>query len=69
MTPGVNISVTSDAGDQRYVSPRSAVVERGADLIIVGRGVTRAGERDQVLEAVNNYRQQSWPALTEKYLL
>ena len=51
MTPGVHLSASSDAGDQRYVSPSVAIHERGADMVIVGRGVTRHGDNDQVILA------------------
>ena len=69
MTPGVHLSESSDAGDQRYVSPRVAVHERGADIVIVGRGVTNHGDSDQVLGAMLRYKHQAWAALADKYLL
>ena len=69
MTPGVHLSESSDTGDQRYVSPRVATMERGADLVIVGRGVTNSGDNDQVLQAMLNYKHQAWAALADKYLL
>ena len=45
--------------DQRYTSPRAAVLDRGADLIIVGRGITWA--QDPAGEA-ELYRQEAWQA-------
>ncbi len=45
--------------DQRYRTPRAAVLERGADLIIVGRGIS--GALDPTAEA-ERYRQQAWQA-------
>ena len=66
MTPGVNIAVDNDGGDQRYVTPRSAVMDRGADIVIVGRGVTRAPD---MLQALSQYKHQAWQALADKYLL
>ena len=40
MTPGVHRAVAGDGGDQKYVTPSKAIMERGADIVIVGRGVT-----------------------------
>jgi orotidine-5'-phosphate decarboxylase len=45
--------------DQRYTSPRGAVLERGADLIIVGRGITGASDPAGQAE---RYRQEAWQA-------
>ena len=39
MTPGVHLADSSDSGDQRYTSPGQAVLEKGADLVIAGRGI------------------------------
>ena len=39
MTPGVHLADSSDSGDQRYTSPDQAVLEKGADLVIAGRGI------------------------------
>ena len=66
MTPGVHLQESSDGGDQRYVTPEVAVLTRGADIIIVGRGVTQA--RDMV-DTVVKYKNQAWSALAGKYLL
>jgi len=63
LTPGVHLSASGDGGDQRYVSPRSAVLERGADIVIVGRGITRASDP---LRAAKQYRSEGWAALAER---
>ncbi|XP_067938297.1 uncharacterized protein [Watersipora subatra] len=58
MTPGVKIS--GEAGDklgQRYVSPEEAVRLRGADVIIVGRGITMADDR---VAATKMYQQAAY---------
>lgn len=49
--------------DQRYITPRSAVLERGADLIIVGRGI--CGSAEPAAEA-ERYRQEAWQAYRER---
>ncbi len=44
-TPGVSASSSGDALGQRYVGPEEAVADRGADVVIVGRGVV--GDREE----------------------
>jgi len=63
LTPGVHLSAEGDSGDQRYVSPRCAVLERQADLVIVGRGIT--SKQDTAKEAAL-YRKEAWEALRER---
>jgi len=63
MTPGVNLVVAGDGGDQRYVTPKQAVMERGADIVIVGRGVT--GEEDQGAAAAM-YKEEAWNTYKQK---
>ncbi|XP_053208142.1 uncharacterized protein LOC128392183 [Panonychus citri] len=41
-TPGVNIDVNCGALGQQYVSPEEAVINRGADIIIVGSGILKS---------------------------
>lgn len=40
MTPGVRLDASGDSLGQQYCDPACAVTERGADVIIVGRGIT-----------------------------
>ena len=64
MTPGVHRGVGGDGGDQRYDTPTQAVRERGADIVIVGRGVT--AERDQAAACLL-YKEEAWSAYEEKF--
>eukprot|EP00300_Choanocystis_sp_HF-7_P038347 c5517_g1_i1.p1 GENE.c5517_g1_i1~~c5517_g1_i1.p1 ORF type:complete len:489 (+),score=126.17 c5517_g1_i1:31-1467(+) len=57
-TPGVKLAKGTDALGQQYNTPLTAV-EQGADVIIVGRGVTDA--KDPVAEALQ-YKEQGWQA-------
>ena len=59
-TPGVNRNIVEDKLDQRYKTPSQAI-EDGADVIIVGRGIT--GSYDVKKEA-EIYRKMAW----EKYV-
>lgn len=64
MTPGVHRAVAGDGGDQRYVTPTKAVIERGADIVIVGRGIT--AEND-VGAACIVYKEEAWLAYKQKF--
>ena len=44
ITPGVR-PVGADAGDQRRVTTPAAALERGADLLVIGRPITAAPDR------------------------
>jgi len=58
-TPGVHIAVTKDALGQQYITPQEAILKRGADVIIVGRGVYEASDPYQ---AAQEYRKVAWAA-------
>ena len=62
-TPGVQMSQTSDHLGQQYNTPEVAIIERGADIIIVGRGIL---EDDDPLAKANEYRQAGWTALMQR---
>ncbi|KAK3867549.1 hypothetical protein Pcinc_027005 [Petrolisthes cinctipes] len=62
-TPGVQLDKSVDNLGQQYVTPRAAVLERGADIIIVGRGITQAS--DPVATAIT-YKQQAFSAYEER---
>ncbi|MCJ1467043.1 orotidine 5'-phosphate decarboxylase [Pseudocyphellaria aurata] len=52
-----------DGSGQRGRSPREAVVEDGADIIIVGRGVLEANDPREEAE---RYRKKAWEAYEER---
>jgi uridine monophosphate synthetase len=62
LTPGVKLLAANEkAGDdlgQQYNSPKS-VVQKGTDIIIVGRGIIGAPDR---FAAAQRYRQEAWKA-------
>lgn len=72
MTPGVSlppegevlrVRVQGDGLGQQYNSPRKVVLERGSDVIIVGRGIVRAADPQK--EAAR-YQAEGWAAYLER---
>ena len=64
LTPGVHLDESGDSLGQRYISPEQAVLERGADIVIVGRGVTEAA--DPTLAAIR-YKEKAFTALEQRF--
>ncbi|KAK0168417.1 hypothetical protein PV327_002220 [Microctonus hyperodae] len=58
LTPGVKLAKASDDLGQQYNTPES-VVNAGADLAVVGRGITDASDK---LAAILKYKDQLWSA-------
>ncbi|XP_066258478.1 uridine 5'-monophosphate synthase-like [Euwallacea similis] len=63
LTPGVKIGDKGDTLGQRYNSPECVVVEKGADVAVVGRGITEA--KDPVV-AAKNYRDLLWQSYIKR---
>lgn len=63
LTPGVRIDETGDALGQQYDSPEAVVLERGADVAVVGRGVYQA---ENAAEAAQLYRDRLWAAYEKR---
>ena len=68
MTPGVKIAqITESASEdnlgQQYNTPEKAVIEKGADIIIVGRGITEAKNPE---EKAKEYQERGWQALLQR---
>lgn len=63
LTPGVRIDEKADGLGQQYETPENAVLERGADVAVVGRGVY--GARNAA-EAAQLYRDRLWAAYEQR---
>lgn len=71
MTPGCQLppegeegnGVAGDGKGQQYNTPRRLIVEKGVDMVIVGRGILNAA--DQKGEA-ERYRRAAWEAYQER---
>uniref|UniRef100_A0A0A9XPJ3 Orotidine 5'-phosphate decarboxylase n=1 Tax=Lygus hesperus TaxID=30085 RepID=A0A0A9XPJ3_LYGHE len=59
MMPGVSITATNDSLGQQYISPKAAILDRGADIIIVGRGIVTSTDPAATAEL---YRSIAWDA-------
>lgn len=62
--PGVNISSSGDQMGQIYSSPEDAV-KRGADVLIVGRGICKARDPQ---EAAKEYQKRCFAAYADETL-
>lgn len=63
LTPGIKLSEGGDELGQRYTTPKQALCERGADIIIVGRGIIAA---DDPLAEAKRYRKAGWQAYLQR---
>lgn len=63
LTPGVRIDEKSDGLGQQYETPEHAVLEKGADIAVVGRGVYAA---KNAAVAAKLYRDRLWAAYEKR---
>jgi len=65
-TPGINLEKTSDDLKQQYTTPYKAIVERGTDVIIVGRGIYNSQNPEKM---ARQYRELGWDAYQKRKTL
>lgn len=63
LTPGVRIEEKSDNLGQQYNSPELVVIEKGADVAVVGRGITEASDP---VAAAERYKNILWAAYSKR---
>ena len=64
LTPGVKLDSQNDGIlGQQYNSPENVMLSRGADVAVVGRGITEA--KDPV-QAAEEYRTKLWSAYLKR---
>ena len=69
LTPGVGLDVKGDGMGQQYRTPRQVILERGCDVIIVGRGIYGKGEgspSDVIATEAQRYQSEGWAAYEER---
>lgn len=69
LTPGVGLDVKGDGMGQQYKTPRQVILERGCDVIIVGRGIYGKGEgspSDIIATEAQRYQKEGWVAYEER---
>ncbi|KZT62905.1 orotidine-5'-phosphate decarboxylase [Calocera cornea HHB12733] len=65
LTPGVQLGSAGDSLGQQYNTP-AAVVGKGADVIIVGRGVYGKAGKEAVREEAERYKKEGWAAYEQR---
>ncbi|OGT60575.1 MAG: orotidine 5'-phosphate decarboxylase [Gammaproteobacteria bacterium RIFCSPHIGHO2_12_FULL_45_12] len=58
-TPGVQLNISTDSFHQQYVTPETAILDNGTDIIIVGRGILTA---NHPLKTARQYKKRGWDA-------
>lgn len=59
MTPGVQLSTNHDIIGHQYITPAKAILDKGSDVIIVGRGIVNSTDP---LKEAKKYRAAGWGA-------
>lgn len=67
LTPGVSLDCQNDGElGQQYNSPADVIMSRGADIAVVGRGITQAADP---VQAAQEYRTKLWAAYEKRVSL
>lgn len=66
MTPGIQIDSTSDGLGQQYITPETAILERGVDIIIVGRGITSSPDKASTAKSYRDIAMSAYKQLVDK---
>jgi orotidine-5'-phosphate decarboxylase len=66
MTPGIGLDVKGDAMGQQYITPQEAILRRGTDVAIVGRGIYGSGDPSKIVQETKRYRDACWKAYQER---
>lgn len=69
LTPGVGLDVKGDGMGQQYRTPREVILDRGCDVIIVGRGIYGKGEgspSELIATEAQRYQKEGWAAYEER---
>ena len=63
MTPGVNFAQGGDALGQNYNTPDEVIINKKADIVIVGRGIYQSNTPKQI---ASDYRKAAWQSLLKR---
>ncbi|KAK9711408.1 Orotidine 5prime-phosphate decarboxylase / HUMPS family [Popillia japonica] len=63
LTPGVQLEANTDNLDQQYNSPERVIIDKGGDIAVVGRGITKAEEPATVAA---QYKHLLWDAYKQR---
>lgn len=68
LTPGIGLQSKGDSMGQQYRTPRTAVLESGSDVIIVGRGIygSNPTEVDKIAAKAERYMSEAWAAYLDR---
>ncbi|KAF9534218.1 humps family-domain-containing protein [Crepidotus variabilis] len=68
LTPGIGLESQGDSMGQQYRTPRTAVLESGSDIIIVGRGIYGSDPKaiDAISGKARRYMEEGWKAYVER---
>lgn len=63
LTPGVNMNQSGDSLGQSYKDPCDVILNNGADVVVVGRGIYQSSDP---AEAAKQHQEYSWRFYLER---